>query len=40
MNAVWDKWVDGRATRRPAPPAKPSSPAPEYKVEIIITAAI
>ena len=26
MNSVWDKWVD-RATRRPAPPAKPSSRA-------------
>jgi enamine deaminase RidA (YjgF/YER057c/UK114 family) len=39
MNSVWDKWVDGQNT-----PARATGEAklagPEYKVEIIITAAI
>lgn len=39
MNSVWDKWVDG-----PNAPARATGEAklatPEYKVEIIITAAI
>jgi enamine deaminase RidA (YjgF/YER057c/UK114 family) len=39
MNAVWDKWVDG-----PNAPARATGEAklatPEYKVEIIITAAV
>lgn len=39
MNAVWDKWVDA-----PNAPARATGEAklatPEYKVEIIITAAI
>ena len=39
MNSVWDKWVDGLNT-----PARATGEArlaaPEYKVEIIITAAI
>jgi len=38
MNAVWDAWVDGKD-----PPARATGQAklaaPEYKVEIIITAA-
>ena len=39
MNAVWDKWVDGKdAPARATGEAKLA--APEYKVEIIITAAI
>ena len=39
MNSVWDKWVDGKDT-----PARATGEAklagPEYKVEIIITAAV
>lgn len=39
MNAVWDKWVDGANT-----PARATGEAklatPDYKVEIIVTAAI
>ncbi|HHZ09780.1 MAG TPA: RidA family protein [Rhizobiales bacterium] len=39
MNSVWDKWVDG-----PNAPARATGEArlagPQYKVEIIITAAI
>ncbi|QPC86906.1 RidA family protein [Mesorhizobium sp. NBSH29] len=39
MNAAWDKWVDG-----PNAPARATGEAklatPDYKVEIIITAAI
>jgi enamine deaminase RidA (YjgF/YER057c/UK114 family) len=39
MNSVWDKWVDG-----PNAPARATGEAklatPEYKVEIIITAAV
>jgi enamine deaminase RidA (YjgF/YER057c/UK114 family) len=39
MNSVWDKWVDG-----PNAPARATGEAklagPEYKVEIIVTAAI
>ena len=39
MNAVWEKWVDGRDA-----PARATGEAklvtPEYKVEIIITAAV
>lgn len=39
MNSVWDKWVDG-----PNAPARATGEAklatPEYKVEIIIVAAI
>src|SRR6478736_2255404 len=39
MNAVWDKWVDGKDA-----PARATGEsrlvAPEYKVEIIITAAL
>jgi enamine deaminase RidA (YjgF/YER057c/UK114 family) len=39
MNAVWDKWVDG-----PNAPARATGEAklatPEYKVEIIIVAAL
>jgi enamine deaminase RidA (YjgF/YER057c/UK114 family) len=39
MNSVWDKWVDGpNAPARATGEAKLA--APEYKVEIIITAAI
>ena len=39
MNAVWDKWVDGKdAPARATGEAKLA--APEYKVEIIITAAV
>lgn len=39
MNAVWDKWIDGKdAPARATGEAKLA--APEYKVEIIITAAI
>ena len=39
MNSVWDKWVDGKdAPARATGEAKLA--APEYKVEIIITAAI
>jgi enamine deaminase RidA (YjgF/YER057c/UK114 family) len=39
MNAIWDKWVDGQN-----PPARATGGAtlssPDYKVEIIITAAV
>ena len=39
MNSVWDKWVDGLNT-----PARATGEAklagPQYKVEIIITAAV
>lgn len=39
MNSVWDKWVDG-----PNAPARATGEAklagPQYKVEIIVTAAI
>jgi enamine deaminase RidA (YjgF/YER057c/UK114 family) len=39
MNSVWDKWVDG-----PNTPARATGEAklagPEYRVEIIITAAL
>lgn len=39
MNAVWDKWIDGKdAPARATGEAKLATP--EYKVEIIITAAI
>lgn len=39
MNAVWDKWVDGKdAPARATGEAKLA--APEYKVEIIVTAAV
>lgn len=39
MNSVWDKWVDGKdAPARATGEAKLAGP--EYKVEIIITAAI
>jgi enamine deaminase RidA (YjgF/YER057c/UK114 family) len=39
MNSVWDKWVDGpNAPARATGEAKLA--APEYKVEIIVTAAI
>ncbi len=39
MNSVWDKWVDGKdAPARATGEAKLA--APEYKVEIIITAAV
>lgn len=39
MNAVWDKWVDGKnAPARATGEAKLATP--EYLVEIIITAAI
>ena len=39
MNAVWDKWIDGKdAPARATGEAKLA--APDYKVEIIITAAI
>ena len=39
MNAVWDKWVDGKdAPARATGEAKLA--APEYKVEFIITAAL
>ncbi len=39
MNSVWDKWVDGKdAPARATGEAKLA--APEYKVEIIITAAL
>ncbi len=39
MNAIWDKWIDGKdAPARATGEAKLA--APEYKVEIIITAAI
>ncbi len=38
MNAVWDRWIDGRD-----PPARATGEArlatPEYKVEIIVVAA-
>jgi enamine deaminase RidA (YjgF/YER057c/UK114 family) len=38
MNAVWDKWIDGQS-----PPTRATGGlklmSPEYKVEIIITAA-
>ena len=38
MNAVWDKWVDGKdAPARATGEAKLA--APEYKVEIIVIAA-
>ena len=39
MNAVWDKWVDGANTPARAT-GEAKLAAPEYKVEIIITAAI
>jgi enamine deaminase RidA (YjgF/YER057c/UK114 family) len=39
MNAIWDKWIDGKDA-----PARATGEArlatPEFKVEIIITAAI
>jgi len=39
MNAVWEKWVGGKdAPARATGEAK--LVAPEYKVEIIITAAV
>jgi len=39
MNSVWDKWVDGpNAPARATGEAKLA--APEYKVEIIIVAAV
>jgi enamine deaminase RidA (YjgF/YER057c/UK114 family) len=39
MNSIWDKWVDGKdAPARATGEAKLAGP--EYKVEIIITAAI
>jgi len=39
MNSVWDKWIDGKdAPARATGEAKLAGP--EYKVEIIITAAI
>lgn len=39
MNSVWDKWVDGKdAPARATGEAKLAGP--EYRVEIIITAAI
>jgi enamine deaminase RidA (YjgF/YER057c/UK114 family) len=39
MNAVWDKWIDGKdAPARATGEAKLA--APEYRVEIIITAAV
>ncbi|MBX3576302.1 MAG: RidA family protein [Rhizobiaceae bacterium] len=39
MNSVWDKWVDGpNAPARATGEAKLA--APQYKVEIIITAAV
>lgn len=39
MNSVWDKWVDGpNASARATGEAKLATP--EYKVEIIITAAV
>ncbi|BCH34401.1 hypothetical protein MesoLjLc_63310 [Mesorhizobium sp. L-8-10] len=39
MNSVWDKWVDGpNAPTRATGEAKLA--APEYKVEIIVTAAL
>lgn len=39
MNSVWDKWIDGKdAPARATGEAKLATP--EYKVEIIITAAI
>jgi enamine deaminase RidA (YjgF/YER057c/UK114 family) len=39
MNAVWDKWVDGQnAPARATGEAKLATP--DYRVEIIITAAI
>jgi enamine deaminase RidA (YjgF/YER057c/UK114 family) len=38
MNAVWDKWVDGKD-----PPARATGEAklatPDYRVEIIVVAA-
>ncbi len=38
MNAVWDKWVDGKdAPARATGEAKLATP--DYKVEIIIVAA-
>ena len=39
MNSVWDKWVDGLNTPARAT-GEAKLAAPEYKVEIIITAAI
>jgi enamine deaminase RidA (YjgF/YER057c/UK114 family) len=39
MNAVWDKWVDGLNTPARAT-GEAKLAAPQYKVEIIITAAI
>ena len=39
MNAVWDKWVpQGHAPARATGEAKLA--APEYKVEVIVTAAV
>jgi len=39
MNTVWDKWIDGKdAPARATGEAKLATP--EYKVEIIITAAV
>ena len=39
MNSVWDKWIDGKdAPARATGEAKLAGP--EYKVEIIITAAV
>ena len=39
MNSIWDKWIDGKdAPARATGEAKLA--APEYKVEIIINAAI
>ncbi|MDW6024137.1 RidA family protein [Mesorhizobium sp. BAC0120] len=39
MNSVWDKWIDGKdAPARATGEAKLATP--EYKVEIIITAAL
>ena len=39
MNSVWDKWVDGSNTPARAT-GEAKLAAPEYTVEIIITAAI
>ena len=39
MNAVWDKWIDGKdAPARATGEAKLATP--DYKVEIIVTAAL
>ena len=39
MNSVWDKWVDPQNTPARAT-GEAKLAAPQYKVEIIITAAV